>query len=115
MEIGLKKTLEALPALIDIFEKLDIKNYIEQNKVTLKDDASEDEIKQAQKEASKKIMLHIAKSANKVADEACEVVAILHNITKEEAEIMNPIKAVMSFAELFNDEDFMSFFKSAMQ
>jgi hypothetical protein len=104
MAISSEKVFDLLPSVCEIYEKLDVEKFAKGLKKGI-----------TQKEAGVKVILYIFKNSGKIKEEIFNIVAILQDITVEEAKALGIIQNITVIKELFTDEDTMSFFKQAMQ
>ena len=104
-----EKAFDMLPAVVDLYDKLDIdgyrKKFAEENKGTKLD------------EMTKGIDLFkfILKNSGKVKDEVFEIVAVFEEKPVEEIKVQNFMVTVKSLKEIFSDKETMGFFRDAMR
>lgn len=107
MLLDSEQVFDMLPYAVDIFEKLEVQDFIKKNKIR---DAKDDEIKQKGIELVK----YISKNCRKVKEEFFAIVAIAEGKTAEEIKKQPFTKTVTTFIEIFSDQELITFFKSAM-
>ena len=102
--ISTEKAFDLLPHMVDIFDKLEIKEYVQQNKGKEND---------AEK-AGYELILYIMRKAPKVKDEVIRVVASIEEKPEEEIRKQSIFVTIKSFKELLEADGMMDFFSSAM-
>jgi len=107
--ISTEQAFDMLPAVVDLYDKLDIEGY-------RKKFAEENKGKKLD-EMTKGIDLFkfILKNSGKVKDEVFEIVAVFEEKPVEEIKSQNFMATVKSLKEIFSDKEAMSFFKDAMR
>jgi len=104
-----EKAFDMLPAVVDLYDKLDIdgyrKKFAEENKGKKLD------------EMTKGIDLFkfILKNSGKVKDEVFEIVAVFEDKPIEEIKAQNFMITAKSLKEIFSDKEAMELFKSAVK
>lgn len=109
-----EKAFDMLPYVADIYDKLDLKDYIQKNAINTSD-KSEDELKALQSEVGMKMIMHIVKNSSKVKDEVFNIVAVFSGISADEAKQQDFFKTLQVFKGIFSNKDLTDFFKQAMQ
>lgn len=104
MAISSEKVFDLLPSVCEIYEKLDIEKFARGLKKGI-----------SQKEAGVKVVLYVLKNSGKIKEEIFSIVAILQNITIEEAKSLGIMQNIVVLKDLFTDEETMGFFKQAMR
>lgn len=112
--ISSEKAFDMLPYVADIYENLDIKDYIKKNTINASG-KSKDELKALQSEVGVKMIMHIVKNSSKVKNEVFNIVAVFSDITLEEAKQQDFLKTIQVFKGIFSNKDLTNFFKQAMQ
>jgi hypothetical protein len=110
-----EQVLDVLPYAVDIFEKLDLKGYIEKNKTQVPKNASKEKVEQLQREKGLDMMTHILRNAPKAKEEIFQLVAVLQNTTPDEVRKQSFVTTLKYFKEVLTDKELMGFFKAAMQ
>jgi 2,4-dienoyl-CoA reductase-like NADH-dependent reductase (Old Yellow Enzyme family) len=100
-----EKVFDMLPYVAEIFEKIDIINYINKSKGKEKD----------QEKAGMQMIIYIVKNSAKVKEEFFNVVAIAEEKTVEEVKKQGLASTIKTFKEIFSDPELMDFFKQAIQ
>lgn len=100
-----EKAFDMLPYVAEIFEKIDILNYI--NKIRAKE--------KDQEKAGMQMILYIVKNSSKVKEEFFNVVAIAEEKTVEEVKKQGLAATIKAFKDIFSDPELMDFFKQAIQ
>lgn len=108
--ISTEKAFDMLPYISDIYEELDIKGYIEENKITLD---SNDDFKTKMLSVGLDMFSYVLKNTGKIKEEIFEVVAIIEDKTLEEVKAQSIAKTMKTFKSLFEDKDIVDFFKQA--
>lgn len=112
--ISTEQAIDMLPYAVDIFEKLDIQNYVKENKVDIKG-KNKTEIEAEQQKLGIKMVTYIVKNSKNVKEEFFNIVAIAEEKDVEEIKKQPLLTTINGLKEILNDKDLMSFFKSAMQ
>lgn len=112
--ISSEKAFDMLPYAVDIFEKLNIKDYINKHSIASKGKNPE-VIKNLQKEMGISLVMHIMKNSIKVKEEVFNIVALFSDSTFEEVKKQDFLKTIKVFKTIFEDEELKDFFKQAME
>lgn len=112
MNITNDMAFDMLPHAVEIFEKLDLVNYVKKNKVIVKDKTQKDKISD---EKALEFIMHIAKNAKKIKNQVFEIVAIANNKTADEVAKENFFNTIKTFKEILQSQDMLTFFQSAMK
>ena len=107
--ISTSMAFDMLPAVVDLYEKLQIDDY---RKKIAKENKGK---KLDQMSAGINIFKFVLKNSGKVKDEVFEIVAVFEEKTVEEIKEQDFMTTVNSFKAIFADKDAVSFFKDAMQ
>lgn len=103
-----EKAFDMLPAVVDIYDKLDIDVYIKKM-------AKENKGKKLdEKSLGINLFKFVLKNSSKVKDEVFEIVAVFEEKTAEEVKGQNFMLTISTFKEIFTDKEAVSFFKSAI-
>jgi len=104
-----EQAFDMLPAVVDLYEKLDgdsyRKNFSEENK-----DKKLDEMT-----IGVNLFKFVLKNSAKVKSEVFEIVAVFQGKPVEEIKAQNFLVTAKSLKEIFTDKEAMSFFKSAIR
>jgi hypothetical protein len=106
--ISSSKVFDMLPSIVDIYDKLDLDTYrkkLQEENKTEKLDA---------KDLGIMLVKYVLKNSKKVKEELFEIVAVMQEITLEEAKAQGPFKMVTTLKEIFTDKDTVGFFKQAI-
>lgn len=109
MKISTEKALDLLPYVADIYEKLDMENYIEKSRKKY------EKKKVSQVVAGVDVFKYIFRNVSKIKDEVFIIVATFEDKTKEEVRTQSLGITLSSLKQIFEDEELMGFFKSAIQ
>jgi len=102
--ISTEKAFDLLPYMVDIFDKLEIKEYVKDNKGST-DDAEK---------AGYELILYVMRNAPKVKDEVIKVVASIEEKPEKDIRKQSIFVTVKSFKELLEADGVLDFFSSAM-
>lgn len=103
--IEIEKIVDILPYIVDIYDKLEFSTFSKSLHKGI-----------SQKEAGIKVTLHVMKNAPRIKEEIFKIIAILEDMTLEEARKRGLSSSIKSLKALFeNDQELMYFFKSAMK
>ena len=106
--ISTEKAFSALPIVVSIYDKLDIdgyrKKFAEENKGTTADAET----------VGTDLIKYILTNTPKVKEEAFSVVALIEDKTVEEIKAQSFAKTFIAIKEIFQDQDLIGFFKSAV-
>lgn len=106
-----EQVFDILPFVMDIFDKLDVQkvglSMAKKNKTK--------DISIKQKEVGMDLIKYVLKNSNKVKDEFFAIVAIMENITVDEAKDQGIIQTLTTIKGLMGDKDLMGFFSQSMQ
>lgn len=103
--ITTEKAYDMLPHMVDIFDKLEVKEYGTKRAKKVKDS----------KELGIDILKYVVKNSGKVKEEFFQVVAIAQDKTVEEVKKQGLMTTINTVKEIFKDDELMDFFKSAME
>lgn len=109
-----EKTIDLLPFAIEIFEKTEILDFINMNKVNLPENITEEEKDKLLNKNYMSLITYLLKNIVKAKDSVFEMVAILQDLPIEEARKQSPVKLVLAIKEMLADPELMDFFKLAM-
>ena len=101
------KAFDLLPAMTDIFDKLNLKDYISDLKKNSKGKDKET--------VGIELFKYVLKNSSKIKEEFFSIVAIIQDKTPEEIKKQSIVDTFNSIKQLFADKEFMSFFTSAMK
>lgn len=110
--ISSEQAFDMLPAVAEIYEKLEIKKYIKDNQITL---GENDDFKTMMLAMGLDIGAYVCKQSPKIKKEVFEIVAILEDKTMEEVLAQSPLKNLNAFKSLFGDKDTIDFLKQAVK
>lgn len=105
-----EKAFDALPTVVDLYDKLDIDGYRKK-------------ISEENKGKGKKVdvnaiginlLKYILTNTPKIKEEVFSLVAIFEDKTVEEVKAQNFVKTLKTFKTIFEDKDLMDFFKQAI-
>ena len=106
--ISSEKIFDMLPMIVVIYDKLDLdvyrKKIQEENK----------EKKLSTKDLGIVLGKYVLTNSKNVKEELFEIVAIMQEITLEEAKARGPFKMLTALKEIFTDKDAVDFFKQAI-
>ena len=107
--INTEMAFDMLPAVVDLYDKLDIDVYIkkmsEENKGKKLDEKS----------LGINLFKFVLKNSSKVKNEVFEIVAVFEEKTVEEVKSQNFMLTIGTFKAIFTDKEAVSFFKQAMR
>ncbi|EGW36462.1 hypothetical protein [Desulfosporosinus sp. OT] len=106
--ITTEKAFDMLPAVVDLYDKLDIDAY--RKKVTEENKGK----KLDQTSLGINLFKFVLKNSAKIKDEVFEIVAIFESKTVEEIKAQSFMTTMNSFREIFADKEAVSFFRQAM-
>ena len=107
--ITTSQALDMLPAVVDLYDKLDLDEY--RKKI-----AEENKGKQLdQMSAGINLFKFVLKNSGKVKNEVFEIVAIFEDKPIEEIKAQNFMVTAKSLKEIFSDKEAMELFKSAVK
>lgn len=104
--VSTEKAFDMIPHAVSIVEKLDIKNYIVQNK---------HESKEEQESKGFDFVMFALKNVNKIKNEVFELLAIMNETTAEEIKVQPFAQTIQQFKTLLENKDLMGFFLGAMR
>lgn len=113
MNITSERAFDMLPYVVDIYDRLDIKEFAEREKEKTKD-VPKEKLVETQKAIGENFIKYIIKNSSKVKEEFFCIVAIAQDTDIETVKQQNFLTTIKTFKEIFTDKDLMSFFKSAM-
>lgn len=107
--INTEQAFDMLPTVVELYEKLDIDGY---RKQLIKEN-------KGKKNINSEILgidffKYVLKNSRKIKKEMFEVVAIFTEKTIEEVKKQSPVETINTFREIFEDEDVIELFKSAI-
>ena len=108
-----EKAFDILPYVSDIYEKIDIKEFI--NEYREKNKGNKDDIEQKQILSGLDLFSFILKQSGKVKEEFFEIVAIAEDMKVEDVKKQSFAKTIKTIKEIFTDKELTDFFKEAMQ
>ena len=107
--ITTSQAFDMLPAVVDLYDKLDLDEY--RKKI-----AEENKGKQLdQMSAGINLFKFVLKNSGKVKNEVFEIVAIFEDKPIEEIKAQNFMVTAKSLKEIFSDKEAMELFKSAVK
>ena len=108
-----EQAFDMLPYAVDIYEKLNIKEYaIEKAQEAKKSGKDANAI---QTEVGEDIIKYIVKNSPKVKTEFFSIVAVACKKTLAEVKKQPPAETIKVFMEVFRDKDLLDFFKGGME
>lgn len=107
MKLTTEKTLELMPTMIDIYDKLDMGEYIKKVRKENKGITNE--------KAAEKALKYIGRNTPKIIPEVIEVVAAVQGDSSDEVKKQSPIKTIKVFMDLLHDPEVSGFFDSATE
>lgn len=107
--INTDKALDILPYVADIYDKLEMQEYIEKMKKEYKKNPV------SKTEAGLNLFKYIFKNSTKIKDEIFNIVAIIEEKEVEDIKKQSLALTMASLKEIFTDKEFTDFFKTAMQ
>ncbi len=107
MIISSEKAFDLLPYAVDVFDKLELQDYIKKLQVKSKGKNKE--------ETGIELVKYIVKNSSKIKEEFFNMVAILDDKPVEEIKGQNIMKTITTFKEMLSDKELMAFFTSAMK
>lgn len=113
MTITTEQVLDMMPAVADIYDKLDFENLIKESRKKFKAQKNV-EIEDITIDAMSEIGKKVFRNAPKIKKEIFEVVAIAQGLTAEQVKEQSFAKTLATFKAIFKDEEIMELFKSAM-
>lgn len=109
--ITTEKAFELLPYISDIYEKLDVSEFIKKYQESKK----EEDVEKRQIIAGLDIFSFLMKQSGKVKEEFFNVVAIVEDKKIEEVKKQSLAETLKTIKGLFTDKELTDFFKEAMQ
>jgi len=109
MKLDTEKALDLLPHIVDVYDKLNVDSYIKKTKAKNKGKKVEAEL------AGIDLFKYVMKNIGKAKEEIFEVVSILEEKTVAEVREQSIFETIKSIKAIFNDEELVELFKSAMQ
>jgi len=104
-----EQAFDMLPAVVDLYDKLDIDGYrekiAEENKGKKLDEMT----------IGVNLFKFVLKNSLKVKQEVFEIVAVFEGKTVDEIKNQNFMTTINSFKEIFMDKEAVNFFKSAIR
>ena len=113
MKISTDQALDMLPAVVDIYEKLELEAFIKDSRKRFKVDPDQ-EPEDVYIEAVSHLAKTVLRNTPLIKEEVSEVVAIAEGSTVDEVKERHFAKTIKTFMEIFKDEEIMELFKSAM-
>ncbi len=101
-----EKAYDMLPYASDIYEKLDIKKFIEDKKIVVEEGES---IETKLIPVILDLGNFVLKESPKIKSEVFNIVAILEDKTMEEVLAQSPIKTIRAFKSIFEDKETLDF------
>ncbi|MDR7870306.1 MAG: hypothetical protein RIN55_05570 [Tissierellaceae bacterium] len=110
--LSTEKAFEILPYISDIYEKIDVKDFVKKYKEKSKDIEGNEE---NQIIAGLDLFSYLFKQSGKITDELFSILSVIEDKKVEEIK-KQPLKVTLGrIKEIFTDEDLVDFFKGAMQ
>lgn len=108
--LSTEKAFDILPAISDIYEKIDIADFVKDYRAKQSDDTEQNKVI-----AGLDLFSFIFKQSSKVKEEFFTIVAIVEDKKIEEVKEQPFIHTIKTIKELFTDEEMNDFFRQAMQ
>ena len=108
-----EQAFDMLPYVVDIYDKLKIKEYATKRAQQAK--KSGKAVEEIKLEVGEDVLKYIVKNSPKVKEEFFSVVGIAAGKTKDEAKKQPPTESIKVFMDVFQDKDLLAFFREAMQ
>jgi len=102
-----EKAFDLLPVMTDVFDKLNLKEYIS--------DLQKNSKGKDKEAVGMEVFKYVLKNSSKIKEEFFSIVAVIQDKTPEEIKKQNIIETFNSCKKLFTEKEFMSFFSSAMK
>ena len=109
MIINTSKAFDMLPAVVDLYDKLDIDGY--RKTMAAKNKGKEVD----QTTLGINLVKFVLKNSGKIKGEVFEIVAVFEDKTVEEIKEQNFMATVATFKAIFTDKETMGFFKDAIR
>lgn len=109
--LSTEKAFDILPFISDIYEKIDLKDFI----ASYQEKKKEDDVENRQLIAGLDLFSFIMKQSGKVKEEFFNIVAIAEDKKIEEVKSQSFALTLKTIKELFTDKELNDFFKQAMQ
>lgn len=113
--ITTEQVFDMLPAVTEIFEKLEIKEYFIKTGKENKDKKVKKDELVLKNEFAINLGIHILKNSQCVKEEVFEIAAIVDGISVEETKKQSPMKTVKAFKAVFQDKEVVELFKQAVE
>lgn len=113
--LSTEKAFDILPFISDIYEKIDLKDFIETYKEKNKDKNKNENKALRQTIAGLDLFSFVMKQSGKVKEEFFNIVAIAEDKKVEDVKKQSFVLTLKTIKELFTDKELNDFFKQAMQ
>ena len=107
--ISTEKIFDMLPAVVDLYDKLDIDGY--RKKIVKENKGKEAD----QTELGINLFKYVLKNSGKIKNEVFEIVSVFEDRTVDEIKAQNFMLTLGTLKAIFSDKEAVSFFKDAMQ
>ncbi|OIJ12656.1 hypothetical protein BKP37_12700 [Anaerobacillus alkalilacustris] len=107
-----EKGFDMLPYMVDIFDKLKLKEYIKKNFIR---DVKGKNVDNLQIESGIDLFSYVLKNSPKIKEEFFNIVAIAEDKKIEEVKKQPLIRTISTIKEIFSNKELTDFFKQAMQ
>lgn len=108
--ISSEQAFDMLPYVSGIYEKLELKEYIEKNKITINAD---NDFQSLMLGMGLDMFSHVLKNTPKVKKEVFTIVSIVSGKKLEEVKAQSLGETIKVFREIFEDKEMLGFFKQA--
>lgn len=108
--LSTEKAFEILPYISDIYEKIDVAEFIKEYKIKKGKNTEQNQVI-----AGLDLFSFIFKQSNKVKNEIYNIVAIIEDKKAEEVKEQPFTKTLSTIKQLFTDKEIVGFFKQAME
>lgn len=109
--LSTEKAFDILPFISDIYEKIDLKDFIK----TYKEKNKDEDVGKRQLFAGLDMFSFVIKQSGKVKEEFFNIVAIAEDKKIEEVKKQSFALTLKTIKEIFTDKELNDFFKQAMQ
>ena len=113
--ITTERAFDVLPDIVDMYEKMGLKEYSKKITGEYKKKYPQDSILAHQQEIGREVVFYIVRNSQKAKNEFFRVVSVLSGVTEAEAKEQSLSQTLKVFNELLNDNELMDFFSSAMK
>ena len=113
--ITTEKVFDILPDIIDMYEKIGLKDYNRKLATEYRKKYPDKPISDYQEEIGRDVIFYIIKNSKRAKNEFFKVISVLADVTEEEAKKQSLSQTLKIFNELLKDDELMDFFTTAMR